>query len=89
MNDLAEFSYATVAAIRGPLLELDGSWSARIGEAVTIFPPEGEPRQGEVLRIAGDTVLIQVFGETRGLDLEQTRAFLSGLNPREVVAVDE
>jgi V/A-type H+-transporting ATPase subunit B len=77
MSRLAEFSYATVSAIRGPLLEVDGVWGGRIGEAVTILPPDGEPRSGEVLRIAGDAVLIQVFGETRGLDLELTRVVFS------------
>lgn len=45
---------------------------ARIGEAVNILYPDGRRMAGEVLRIEGNKVLIQVFGETRGVDIEHT-----------------
>lgn len=73
MNSLAEYRYATIASLRGPLLVLEEVHAARLGEAVTIVDGDGGERPGEVLRIDGGSVLVQVFGETRGLDLERTQ----------------
>lgn len=69
---LAEHVYTTVSAIRGPLLFVEQVFSARIGEEVRILCPDGSSLDGEVLKIDGATVLVQVFGETRGLDLENS-----------------
>jgi V/A-type H+-transporting ATPase subunit B len=65
---LSDHIYRTVSAIRGPLLFLDRVRQVRFGEVVRITGPEGESLEGEVIKIEGDTVLVQVFGETRGLD---------------------
>lgn len=70
---LSEHSYRTISCIRGPLLFVEKVLAARIGEVVRIEGPEGLRLDGEVLRIEHDTVLIQVFGETRGLDIGRTR----------------
>lgn len=74
---LAEYSYRTIATIHGPLLFLEKIGSARLGEAVRILYPDGRAREGEVLKIEGETVLIEVFGETRGLDLEHSAVIFS------------
>lgn len=74
---LAEYSYRTIASIHGPLLFLERIGSARLGEAVRILYPDGRTREGEVLKIEGETVLVEVFGETRGLDLEQSAVVFS------------
>jgi V/A-type H+-transporting ATPase subunit B len=66
---LAEHAYRTITSIRGPLLFLDRVFSARIGEVVRIAHPGGEVVEGEVLKIEGHSVLLQLFGETRGLDV--------------------
>lgn len=66
---LSEHSYRTVSSIRGPLIFLDRVLEVRFGEVVRIIPPEGEPLEGEVIKISGDTVLVQVMGESRGLDI--------------------
>lgn len=72
---LAEHIYRTISSIRGPLLFVERVFSARIGEVVRVIYPDGQTMAGEVLKIEGETVLIQVFGETAGLDMESTVAF--------------
>lgn len=69
---LAEHCYRTVSSIRGPLVFVENVFAARIGETVTLKAPDGQLLDGEVLKIDARQVLIQVFGETRGLDLEKT-----------------
>ncbi|TLM65846.1 MAG: V-type ATP synthase subunit B [Deltaproteobacteria bacterium] len=69
---LAEYRYRTVTAVRGPLLFLARVFAARIGEVVTIIAPDGRRIDGEVLKIDGDLVVVQVFGDTVGLDTDRT-----------------
>ncbi|GAB4388991.1 MAG: ATP synthase subunit B [Thermodesulfovibrionales bacterium] len=70
---LSEHVYRTVKRVSGPLLFVERVAEARSGEAVRIVPPEGPALEGEVLEIDGDTVLVEVFGETRGLDIEKSQ----------------
>jgi len=72
---LSEHSYRTITSIRGPLIFLDKIHEVRFGEVVRIIPPEGEAVAGEVIKIDGDTVLVQVLGETRGLDTRSAVIF--------------
>jgi len=72
---LAEHSYRTISSIRGPLLFLERVRSARLGEVVRVEYPDGRVVAGEVLKIAGETVLLQLFGDTAGLDLDSTVSF--------------
>ncbi len=76
---LAEHGYRTITSVKGPLLFVDRVSSARIGEAVRIHYPDGSVMEGEVLKIEGSTVLVQVYGETRGLDLESRVVFTDAL----------
>lgn len=69
---LSDHIYRTISSIRGPLLLVENVFSARMGEAVRILSPDNREMDGEVLKIEGDTVLIQVYGETRGLDIENS-----------------
>jgi V/A-type H+-transporting ATPase subunit B len=69
---LSDHHYRTIASLRGPLLVLDRVRQVRFGEMVRIVGPEGENLDGEVIKIEGETVLVQVFGETRGLDTGST-----------------
>ncbi len=85
---LAEYSYRSIATIHGPLLFLDGVGTARLGEAVRIRYPDGRQQEGEVLKIEGETVLVEVFGETRGLDQEGTRVVFSDAVRRAPLSVD-
>ncbi|MDT8440171.1 MAG: V-type ATP synthase subunit B [Desulfuromonadales bacterium] len=74
---LAGHNYRTVCSVRGPLLFLDRVFAARLGEQVRIEVPDGRSLNGEVLKIAGDKVLVQVFGDTHGLDTDRTRVSFS------------
>lgn len=69
---LSEHRYKTISSIAGPLLFVQGVFSARIGEVVKVITPDKRQLDGEVLQITGDTALIEVFAETRGLDIEKT-----------------
>ena len=70
---LGRHSYSTILSIQGPLLFLDRVIEARMSEVVRITFPDGHEAEGEVLKIEGDVVLIQVIGESRGLDADHTR----------------
>ena len=74
---LAEQTYRTIISIRGPLLILDRVCSARLGEMVRIKAPDGRLLEGEVLRIDQDHILIQLFDERQGLDIETTTVTLT------------
>ena len=69
---LSEHVYRSVSSIAGPLLFVRKVFAARIGEVVRVVSPNGTLTDAEVLEIDGDTVLIEVFGETRGLDIGKT-----------------
>jgi V/A-type H+-transporting ATPase subunit B len=85
---LSEHIYRTVSSIRGPLLFLEGVLSVRIGEVVRILYPDGTGREGEVLKVDGDTVMIQVYGETRGLDVGNTSVVFSDSVKKSPLSVD-
>ena len=72
---LSEHTYTTISSIRGPLLFVEEVVAARVGEVVRIVHPDGGETDGEILKIEGSTVLIQVFGETRGLQIDCRVAF--------------
>jgi V/A-type H+-transporting ATPase subunit B len=76
---LSEHRYRTITSVKGPLLFVDRVFSAMVGETVRIRYPDGGVMDGEVLKIEGDTVLIQVYGETRGLDLGSQVVFTDAL----------
>jgi V/A-type H+-transporting ATPase subunit B len=69
---LSEHRYTTISSLAGPLLFVERVFQARIGEVVRVISSDGRRLEAEVLEITGDTVLIEVLGETRGLDIGQT-----------------
>src|SRR5512139_916166 len=69
---LSEHIFRSISSVAGPLLFVQGVFDSRIGEVVRVVSPEGMQMDGEVLEIDGDNVLIEVFGETRGLDIGKT-----------------
>lgn len=69
---LSEHIYRTISTVAGPLLFVKNVFSARIGEVVMVHTPDGRDLEAEVLEIDGDTVLVEVYGGTHGLDIERT-----------------
>lgn len=85
---LSEHTYRTISSIKGPLLFLDNVLTVRMGEVVRVTCPDSTIREGEVLKIEGETVLIQVYGDTRGLDIEKTSVSLTGAVKRAPMSPD-
>jgi V/A-type H+-transporting ATPase subunit B len=69
---LSEHIYRTLSTVAGPLLFVENVFSARIGEAVIVNAPDGRELEAEVLEIDGNTVMVEVYGSTQGLDIERT-----------------
>ena len=74
---LSEHRYKTISSVAGPLLFVKRVFSARIGEVVKIITPDERELDGEVIEITGDTVLIEVFAETAGLDTDEASIVLT------------
>ena len=69
---LSEHRYKTITSIAGPLLIVQRVTHSRIGEAVKVLTPDNRTLDAEVLEITGDTVLLEIYGETQGLDISRT-----------------
>lgn len=63
--------YRTVREIVGPLVLLDEAQNVKYGELVELRTVSGL-RHGQVLEVSGDTVLVQVFEGSSGMDSGQT-----------------
>lgn len=72
----AQAEYKTVEEIKGPLMFVKETENVSYGDIVEIETPEGEKRRGEVLDTSKDTVIVQVYEETRGLGRDTTVKFL-------------
>ncbi len=64
--------YRTVDRVTGPLLFVRDVTNAAYGEIVEIEVPGGERRQGQVLDSRKGLAIVQVFGPTMGMNVEQT-----------------
>jgi V/A-type H+-transporting ATPase subunit B len=67
---LAEHKYRTTSRIAGQLLHVENVHAAMIGEVVRVIGPDDCELEGEILEVTKGNVLIQLFGETRGLNLD-------------------
>jgi len=85
---LSRHSYGTLRSIQGPLVFVERVLEARLGEVVIIQFPDGRETEGEVLRIERDTVLIQVVGDSRGLDMGRTRVVFTDAVKRAPLSLD-
>ncbi len=85
---LSEHCYATIASIKSPLLLVEAVRSARMGETVRVVYPDGSEMEGEVLKIDGAAVLIQLFGESYGLDVEHSAVVFTDAVKRAPLSTD-
>jgi len=64
--------YKTVTKIAGPLVFVEGVNDISYGEIVEIQLPSGERKKGQVLDTQRGLAVVQVFGTTAGINLEDT-----------------
>lgn len=74
---LSEHRYKTVTSIIGPLLFVENIFNVRMSEEVKIIAPDRKTIDGEVLMINENTALIEVFGNTGGLNTKDTVVIFS------------
>ncbi len=70
--------YIGVKEIKGSLIVIDGVLGVSYEEVVGIRLENGTVRQGRVVQIEGDRIVVQVFEGTKELSLENTRTRLKG-----------
>ena len=64
--------YKTITKIAGPLVFVEGVNDIGYGEIVEIQLPSGERKKGQVLDTQKGLAVIQVFGTTAGINLDDT-----------------
>lgn len=75
--------YLGVKEINGSLIVLDGIKNASYEEIVTIHLDNGTERQGRIVQIDGERVVIEVFEGTRSISLGNIKTRLTG-HPMEI-----
>lgn len=70
--------YRTIAGVQGPLVILDNVKSPRFAEIVQITLGDGEERMGQVLEVAGNRAIVQIFEGTSGIDNTRTKCKFMG-----------
>jgi len=70
--------YKTIKEIAGPLLIVEGVSGVKYEEMVEVELPSGEKRRGRVLEISEDKAIVQMFEETRGLEIKNAKAKFLG-----------
>lgn len=70
--------YVGVKDINGSLIVIDGVKGVSFEEIVDIQLDDGTKRQGRVVQIEGDRIVVQVFEGSRSLSLQNTKTRLTG-----------
>ena len=70
--------YKTIKEVAGPLLIVEGIADVKYEELVDIELSSGEKRRGRVLEISDQIAVVQMFEETRGINLESAKATFLG-----------
>ncbi len=70
--------YIGVKEINGPLVVIDGVKGVSFEEIVDLQLDDGTMRQGRVVQIEGERIVVQVFEGTRQLSLNNTKTRLTG-----------
>jgi V/A-type H+-transporting ATPase subunit B len=77
-DKLVTAEYRTIRDIAGPLVFVSGVRGVSFGEMVAIESGDGEVRNGQVIELNGDMAVVQVFGTTHGLDVDQSKVRFKG-----------
>lgn len=70
--------YKTIKEISGPLLIVEGVKDVKYEEMVEVELSDGSHRRGRVLEITKDKAVVQMFEESRGLEIEGAKATFLG-----------
>jgi len=68
--------YETISEITGPLVFVEKTEPVAYDEVVTVKLPDGRVKHGQVLDTSQDTVVVQVFEGTGGIDRSSSVKFL-------------
>ena len=71
-------NYVGVKEINGSLIVIDGVKGVSFEEIVDIELEDGTKRQGRVVQIEGDRIIVQVFEGVRAISLNNTKTRLTG-----------
>ena len=75
--------YRGVASVDGPIVVLKKTENVFFGETVCVRDRLGRKRTGRVVDVSEEAVIVQIFGDTTGLDLDETSFEFLG-NPLEL-----
>ena len=64
--------------INGSLVTVDGVKEASFDEVATLLLPDGEKRTGRVVKIEGDSVTLQVFEGSSGINASNLQTVFEG-----------
>jgi Archaeal/vacuolar-type H+-ATPase subunit B len=70
--------YKTIREIASPLMMVKGVEGVTYDELVEIELPHGEKRRGKVLEVDGDTAVVQLFEDARGINLAESKVRFLG-----------
>ncbi len=75
--------YRGVASVDGPIVVLKKTENVFFGETVCVRDRNGKKRTGRIVDVSEKAVIVQIFGDTTGLDLDETSFEFLG-NPLEL-----
>lgn len=78
MGEVMKKEYLVLDKVEGALIELSKVHAVGYGEIVEVESTLGEKRLGRVIKIDGDKVVVQVFGSTLGMSVENTKVSFEG-----------
>ncbi|OWK27382.1 MAG: V-type ATP synthase subunit B [Parcubacteria group bacterium GW2011_GWA2_38_13b] len=70
--------YKTITEVAGPLLVVEKTVDVKYQEMVEVELSSGEKRKGRVLEVDRDKAIVQMFEETRGVDVSGAKATFLG-----------
>lgn len=70
--------YLLLDRIEGPLIELSDVDEVGYGEVVEVKTSGNEKKLGKVVKIEGNKVIVQVFGDTSGISIENSTVNFKG-----------
>jgi V/A-type H+-transporting ATPase subunit B len=87
-NHISGREYLSLKSITGPLLVVEGVQGVGYDESVAVTFPDGTEKLGRVLAVGRQEAVIELFGDTLGLSLDQTKVRFAGSPLQIPVSVD-